>query len=80
MNLVEFARWTIENGPFDGCDLDGGSVQEKAVACGILVPTKYDPKKHGGKSGAEPGDEWFVYSNEFAKRIKERHKEHTNLQ
>lgn len=65
MNLPEFIRWTIENGPFDGCDLDGGSVQDKAVACGILIETKYDPKKHGGSNVAVKGDDWFVFSDEF---------------
>lgn len=65
MNLAEFARWAIENGPFDGCDLDGGSVQEKAEACGILVKTVYDPDKHGGNSVAKQGDDWFLFSDEF---------------
>lgn len=66
MNLAEFARWAIENGPFEGSDLDGASVQEKATACGILSKVKYDPAKHGGNSvGAEYGDDWYVFTPAF---------------
>lgn len=65
MNLADFARWCIQDGPFSGCDLDGGSVQEKAVECGLLVETTYDPAVHGESDIAEPGDRWFVFSDEF---------------
>jgi hypothetical protein len=68
MNLAEFARWAIESSAFAGCDLDGGDVQDKAVACGILIETKYDPMKHGGSSRLEPGGSYFVFSDDF-KRV-----------
>ena len=66
MQLAEFVRWAIEDGPFEGCHLDGGDVQEKAVKFGILERTKYDPAVHGESDcGADPGDEWFVFSEAF---------------
>jgi hypothetical protein len=35
--LVEFAQWIIREHVFGGYDLDGGSVQDKAHALGLLV-------------------------------------------
>ena len=61
--LAEFARWAIEKGCFDGCDLDGGSIQDKAENLGIIVRTQYDPEKHGDSGEAEPGDDWFVFAD-----------------
>jgi len=68
LNLAEFARWAIENGSWDGSlGLDGGDIQEKAVSCGILIKTKYDPEIHGNNDvDCEPGDNWYVYSPAFA--------------
>ena len=68
LNLAEFARWAIENGSWDGSlGLDGGDIQEKAVSCGILIMTKYDPEIHGNNDvECEPGDNWYVYSPAFA--------------
>jgi len=67
LDLAEFARWAIENGSWDGAlGLDGGDIQEKALACGILVLTKYDPETHGGNDvDCEPGDDWYEYSPAF---------------
>lgn len=68
LDIVEFSRWTIENSAFVGADLDGGDVQEKAIACGLLVQTKYDPAIHGRAETSEyvePGDQWLVFSDEF---------------
>jgi len=74
MDLTTFVLWCIEEGPFSGCDLDGASIQDKAVECGILRQTKFDPKKHSSRVNAwdyaEPGDEWFVFSPSFGKRLK----------
>jgi hypothetical protein len=55
-----FAMWCLNEGPFNGCDLDGGSVQDAAVKFGIIKEVKYDPKIHGETSIAESGDPWFV--------------------
>jgi hypothetical protein len=50
-------------GPFDGCDLDGGSVQDKAEALGLIVKEPYDPAKHGDNDcDIEPGQDWFVFA------------------
>ena len=67
MNLAEFARWVLETSTFDGSDLDGGDVQDKALECGVIVETNYDPAIHGETAICEvkPGDPWFVFSDEF---------------
>lgn len=63
---VEFARWVIEEGPFSGCDLDGGTVQDKAAELGLIELTTYDPAKHGeGHDFTEPGDDWYVFTAAF---------------
>lgn len=60
-SLAEFARWAIRESCFWGCDLDGGGVQEKAEALGLIVKELYDPGKHGETEyNIEPGDDWFV--------------------
>lgn len=70
MNLIEFVNWAVSNGPWEGHNLDGFDVQDRAVACGILVCTKYDPDKHGTNNcDAEKGDEWFEFSDEFKASI-----------
>jgi hypothetical protein len=57
MDLAEFSRWCVQDGPFCGCDLDGGSVQAKASEYGIIQREPYDPAKHGDNDvGADPGD------------------------
>jgi hypothetical protein len=67
MNLAEFAKWAVEKGCFEGCDLDGGSIQDKALECGVIVQTKYDPRLHGPQFCAEldPGEPWFVFSDDL---------------
>lgn len=66
MDLAGFARWAIRTGPFDGCDLDGGDVQDKAVECGLLVSVPYDPEKHGElEFDAEPGESIYEFSPEL---------------
>jgi hypothetical protein len=65
MDLAKFAKWAVECS-FEGCDLDGGDTQDMAVKCGILTEVKYDPKVHGEYSEyVEPGDPWYVFSDEF---------------
>jgi hypothetical protein len=63
MKLAEFAHWVISESAFQGNDLDGAMVQDKAVECGICVEITYDPTKHGESQwDAEPGDPWYVFS------------------
>jgi len=59
--LKQFFRWAMQEGPFDGCDLDGGGVQDKAEALGLIVKAKYDPAIHG-EQDIDPGDEIFVFA------------------
>lgn len=35
--LIEFARWAISESSFQGCNLDGGDIQDKAHELGLLV-------------------------------------------
>jgi len=67
MKLAEFAQWVIVNGSFEGCDIDGGSLQDKAIEYGILVQVPYDPEKHGRQYYGEldPGEPWYVFSDDF---------------
>lgn len=58
-----FAQWAIREGAWEGCDLDGGSIQDKAVELGIIKEVPYDPASHGDNDcGAEAGDPWFVFT------------------
>lgn len=41
--LREFAKWVLQEGPFEGHDLDGCDVQEKAVALGLIVLSTTKP-------------------------------------
>jgi hypothetical protein len=72
MNIAEFARWVIESSAFSGCDLDGGDVQQKAIECGLLVETTYDPSVHGTATmyDAEPGDPWCAFSDSFKNELR----------
>ena len=52
VDAFEFIRWCLENGPFDGCELDGADVQEKAAALGLIEPSIDRP-------------DWWVYSDKM---------------
>ena len=56
-----FILWALKEGPWSGCDLDGVSVQEKALSLGIIKRVPYDPDIHGDNSlDVQPGDDWYV--------------------
>lgn len=59
--LLEFFKWAMREGPWDGGDLDGGSIQDKAESLGLIVKTQYDAERHGVQSEFETGDDWFEY-------------------
>ena len=59
--LLTFFKWAMREGPWDGGDLDGGSVQDKAESLGLIVKTQYDAERHGIQSDFEHGDDWFEY-------------------
>lgn len=66
MNLAAFAKWAVQDGPFEGSHLDGWDVQDKAVEFGILTIVKFDPDIHrDDEYGADAGDDWYVFSDEF---------------
>lgn len=61
--LVEFFKWAMREGPWDGSDLDGDSVQDKAESLGLIVKTKFDPEKHDGPDWAfSPGDDYYEFA------------------
>lgn len=67
MKLAEFAQWVLTSSCFDGCDLDGGDIQNMAVKFGLIVETQYDPEEHGEDTICDiaPGDPWYVFSDEM---------------
>lgn len=63
VSAASFVRWALHEGPFDGCDLDGASVQDKAEELGLIIKVPYDPKRHGENPWCpEVGDDWFELS------------------
>lgn len=67
MDIAGFVMWVIQNSAWQGVDLDGADAQEKALDCGIIERVSYDPMIHGGGNVVEanPGDEWYVFSEAF---------------
>jgi hypothetical protein len=68
-----FARWCIQESAFEGGDLDGAQVQEKALELGLLKEVAFDPEKHDPTGSRETlwvdaGDPWFVFSDALALR------------
>ena len=60
--LLQFFKWAIREGPWDGCDLDGAAIQDKAESLGLLIKTQYDAEKHGVQSDFEDGDDFYVFA------------------
>lgn len=61
--MARFIAWALQEGPFDGCDLGGADIQDEAAAQGLIVATKYDPKKHGPNDyDIKAGAEWYEYA------------------
>lgn len=62
--MREFCRWVIRESCFDGCDIDGGSVQEKATALGLLEPTVMTKEmvESGLYGEGDVGDRVFVFA------------------
>lgn len=72
---IAFVKWALREGAWQGCDLDGGAMQDKAEELGLIVKEPYDPEKHGPNDiDAEPGDDWYV----FAPAIRQAGKESKN--
>lgn len=64
--LREFFRWAVREATWDGVDLNGCDIQDKAVELGLLVEEIYDPAKHGDEPyqmwDIEPGQDLFVFA------------------
>jgi hypothetical protein len=41
--MSRFIMWSMNEGPWDGCDLYGGDVQDKAVELGLIVKCDHRP-------------------------------------
>jgi len=60
---ARFVMWALMEGSWQGCDIDGGAAQDKAVELGLIVEMPYDPAKHGEQPQLELGESWFVASD-----------------
>lgn len=64
--IAQFIKMIVEDGPFKGCDLDGGWVQELAEKLGIIKIEQFDRFVHGDPEyGQEDGDPWLVFTPGF---------------
>lgn len=69
MKLVDFAEGMIQDA-FDGRDVEGSDIQERAVACGLIIETTYSYERHGeNEVDAEDGDPWYKFSPAFKAAI-----------
>ena len=60
--LLDFFKWAMNEGPFDGRHLDGGDIQDKAESLGLIVATKYDSARHGDHPGFHDGADFYEYA------------------
>lgn len=61
---AKFVKWALQEGTWEGCDLDGYDIQKKATELGLIVRVPYDPEKHGeSEYDIEPGDDWYVLAD-----------------
>ena len=66
----EFVRWAIREACWDGCDLDGGAVQDMAKDLGLIQCEPFNPEKHDASSvdyDVEPGEDWYSFVPELEK-------------
>jgi hypothetical protein len=61
---AEFVKWALQNSSWEGSDLDGGEVQDKARKLGLIKKTVYDPDEHGEDDYCEPGDPYYVVADD----------------
>lgn len=61
-SCAKFVIWAMNEGPWEGGDLDGSEIQDKAESLGLIVETKFDPEKHKAADWAAPeaGEPWFT--------------------
>lgn len=66
--LCKFVHWTLQHGPWIGCDVDGGEIQEKAEELGITIKriaTEEDCNGQEFSEYMEPGDDYFELAPEI---------------
>jgi hypothetical protein len=71
--LAEFLKWALEDGAWQGLDLDGGDIEIKAGDLGLLIVVPYDPAVHGDggfEFDIEPGDDWYELKDEVKALLK----------
>jgi hypothetical protein len=69
MKLVDFAEGMIQDA-FDGHDVEGSDIQERAVACGLIIETTYSYERHGeNEVDPKDGDPWYEFSPAFKAAI-----------
>lgn len=59
---AQFVMWALTEGSWQGTELDGGAIQDKAVELGLIIEDQYDPKRHPESDCVRPGDPWFIPS------------------
>jgi hypothetical protein len=62
-SLAQFFDWAIK-ASWDGKNLDGGEVQEKALELGLIQCVPYSYDSHGPRGrhdfGLDDGDNWYI--------------------
>lgn len=56
--LLLFFNWAMQE-TFEGNDLCGADVQDRAVELGLAKKVPYDPNLHGLATHCEEGDSWI---------------------
>lgn len=60
--LANFAKEIIRIS-WEGCDADGGTIEELALKHDLVKVVEFDPKIHNDTNGcAIVGDDWFVFA------------------
>lgn len=59
---AKFVIWAMNEGPWQGTDLPGDVIQDKAQEIGLISETKFDPEKHKAPDWVSPeaGESWFT--------------------
>lgn len=69
--LGAFFRFVMEDGCWQGGDIDGGSAQDRAESLGLIKGELYDPAKHGDHGDFVAGEDvFFVFTDLVPKTIR----------
>jgi len=62
VRLAKFFKFAAD-ACWEGFDLEGGDIQDRAKALGLFKVESYDPDKHG--SGyVDPGEDWYMLADD----------------